>query len=102
MFTPRENSGQMTNQNAEQAARNKIDLKLRDSGWLVQERAALNFNAVDSIAIREYPTDVGPADYVSFLNQQPVGVIEAKPDDWGQKITTVEDQSFGYATANLK
>jgi len=29
-------------------------------------------------------------------------VIEAKPEDWGQKITTVEDQSAGYAAAKFK
>ena len=32
----------------------------------------------------------------------PVGVIEAKPEDWGQKLTTVEEQSAGYAAATLK
>lgn len=31
-----------------------------------------------------------------------MGVIEAKPNDWGHKITTVEDQSTGYAEAKLK
>jgi type I restriction enzyme R subunit len=31
-----------------------------------------------------------------------VGVIEAKPEDWGHKITTVEEQSGGYAAAKLK
>jgi type I restriction enzyme R subunit len=29
-------------------------------------------------------------------------VIEAKPEDWGHKITTVEEQSTGYASATLK
>jgi type I restriction enzyme, R subunit len=37
-----------------------------------------------------------------FIDKKPVGVLEAKPEDWGQKITTVEDQSAGYATAKLK
>jgi type I site-specific restriction endonuclease len=31
-----------------------------------------------------------------------VGVIEAKPKNWGHKITTVEEQSAGYAAAKLK
>jgi type I restriction enzyme R subunit len=47
-------------------------------------------------------TDVGPADYVLFVDKQAVGVIEAKPETWGEKITTVEDQSQGYANATLK
>ena len=44
----------------------------------------------------------GPADYVLFIGKKPVGVIEAKPEDWGQKITTVEEQSAGYAAARRK
>ena len=90
------------NQNAEQAARDQIDAKLIESGWTVQSRKEINFNASSAIAIREFQTDVGPADYVLFLNQQPIGVIEAKPNDWGQKISTVEEQSLRYATAKLK
>ena len=91
-----------SNQNAEQRARNQIDAKLVDAGWIVQHRTAINFHAGPGIAVREYQTDVGPADYVLFLDKQAVGVIEAKPEEWGHKITTVEDQSAGYATAKLK
>ena len=90
------------NQNAEQIARDQIDSKLVEAGWIVQDRNALNFNAGPGIAVREYQTDVGPADYVLFLEKQAVGVIEAKPKDWGHKITTVEDQAAGYAAAKLK
>lgn len=90
------------NQNAEQLARDHIDAKLAQAGWHVQDRGALNFNAGQGIAVCEYPTDVGPADYVLFVDRRAVGVIEAKPKDWGHKITTVEDQSEGYANASLK
>jgi type I restriction enzyme, R subunit len=41
-------------------------------------------------------------DYVLFVDKQAVGVIEAKPEYWGEKITTVEEQSAGYANAKLK
>ena len=91
-----------SNQNAEQIARDQIDKKLAEAGWMVQSRTALNFNAGFGIAVREYPTDAGPADYVLFVEKQAVGVIEAKPEEWGHKITTVEDQSAGYAAAKLK
>src|SRR5215469_7424069 len=90
------------NQNAEQRARNQIDAKLAEAGWIVQHRTAINFNAGPGIAVREYQTDVGPADYVLFLEKRAIGVIEAKPEEWGHKITTVEDQSAGYAAAKLK
>ncbi len=86
----------------EQIARETIDGLLRQSGWIVQSKNRINFSAGPGIAIREYQTDVGPADYVLFVDKAPVGVIEAKPEDWGQKLTTVEAQSAGYATAQLK
>lgn len=90
------------NQNPEQIARDQIDSKLVQAGWSVQNKDALDFNAGQGLAVREYQTDVGPADYVLFVDRRAVGVIEAKPKDWGQKITTVEDQSAGYAAAKLK
>ncbi len=90
------------NRNAEQKARDNIDAMLELAGWKVQSKKKIDFSAGFGIAVREYQTDVGPADYVLFINKKPVGVIEAKPEDWGQKITTVEDQSAGYATAKLK
>ena len=86
----------------EQKARDTIDQLLDEAGWKVQSKNEIDFSAGFGIAIREYQTDVGPADYVLFIDKNPVGVIEAKPEDWGQKITTVEDQSAGYAAAKLK
>ena len=90
------------NQTPEQRARDRIDWQLSAAGWVVQDKKAINFNAAPGVAVREYQTDVGPADYVLFVDKQAVGVIEAKPEDWGHKITTVEDQSQGYANATLK
>jgi type I restriction enzyme, R subunit len=90
------------NQTPEQIARDQIDKKLAASGWHVQDKDKINFNAGPGIAVREYLTDIGEADYVLFVERQAAGVIEAKPDDWGHKITTVEEQSEGYASAKLK
>ncbi|MCY3818521.1 MAG: DEAD/DEAH box helicase family protein [Gammaproteobacteria bacterium] len=90
------------NQNPEQIARDRIDDRLRTAGSRVQDRAALDFNAGLGIAVREYPTDVGPADYVLFVDRRAVGVVEAKPDSWGDRLTTAEEQSEGYANAGLK
>ncbi|ADJ28671.1 DEAD/DEAH box helicase family protein [Nitrosococcus watsonii] len=91
-----------SNQHPEQVARDRIDLQLQAAGWVAQDSQALDFNAGLGIAVREYRTDAGPADYVLFVNRRAVGVIEAKPEAWGQKITTVEEQSTGYAHATLK
>jgi type I restriction enzyme R subunit len=90
------------NQNPEQIARDQIDKRLSAAGWLVQDKASLNPNAALGVAVREYPTDTGPADYVLFVDGRAVGVVEAKPDSWGERLTTVEEQSSGYATAKLK
>ena len=90
------------NQTPEQAARDRIDGRLRAAGWHVQDKNTLDFNAGPGIAVREYQTDIGPADYVLFADRRAVGIVEAKPDNWGAKLTTVEEQSEGYANAKLK
>ena len=90
------------NQTPEQAARDIIDGMLEQAGWKVQSKDRIDFGAGLGIAVREYQTDVGPADYVLFVNKKAVGVIEAKPENWGQNITKVEAQSGGYAAAKLK
>ncbi|MCF3595757.1 DEAD/DEAH box helicase family protein [Rhodobacteraceae bacterium LMO-12] len=68
----------------------------------MQNKSHLDFAAGPGIAVREYQTDIGPADYVLFADRQAVGVVEAKPDSWGVRLTTVEEQSEGYAGAKLK
>jgi len=90
------------NQNPEQIARDQIDVKLAEAGWQVQDKAKIDFNAGQGIAVREYPTDIGPADYVLFVDRRAIGVIEAKADHMGQNLTVVEEQAGGYASAKLK
>ncbi|MCK0115344.1 DEAD/DEAH box helicase family protein [Gelidibacter sp. F63206] len=90
------------NQNPEQIARDKIDLMLREAGWSVQSKKKVDLLASKGVAVREYQTDVGPADYVLFLDRKPVGIIEAKREDEGHRLTVVEDQSSNYTNAKLK
>lgn len=90
------------NQNPEQEARDNIDRKLNDSGWVVQDKNKVDWNASSGIAVKEYLTDVGPADYVLFVDRRPVGIIEAKREDEGHHLTVVEEQSSEYATSKLK
>lgn len=93
---------QSLNQNPEQIARDQIDAMLRASGWDVQNKNEINHKAAIGIAVREYQTDIGPADYVLFIDRTPVGIIEAKKDTEGYRISVVEEQSAGYANAKLK
>ncbi|CAN5425369.1 type I restriction-modification enzyme R subunit C-terminal domain-containing protein [soil metagenome] len=86
----------------EAKAREAIDHKLAQAGWLVQDLKQLNLGAAPGVAVREYPTDSGPADYVLFVNRIAVGVIEAKRDEEGANITAHEAQTERYASATLK
>lgn len=90
------------NQNPEQRARDNIDKLLRSSGWLIQEKNKINLEIGDGQAVKEYQTDVGPADYVLFVNKKAIGIIEAKREEEGQRLTQHETQTESYASANLK
>ena len=55
----------------EEQARLQIDQKLEQAGWVIQDMKQLNLGAALGVAVREYPTDTGPADYVLFVNRKP-------------------------------
>jgi len=90
------------NQNPEQKARDTIDALLVQAGWIVQSAKKIDLNAGLGIAVREYPTKVGPADYALFVDKEALGIVEAKKKDLAYKITEVEPQTEGYAAAKLK
>ncbi|HET6481994.1 MAG TPA: type I restriction-modification enzyme R subunit C-terminal domain-containing protein [Actinoplanes sp.] len=83
---------------AEQKARVMIDRQLTEAGWLVQDKSALNLFAGPGVAVREsiMAAGHGRVDYLLYVNQQVVGVIEAKPV--GTALSGVEWQSAMYAT----
>ena len=86
----------------EQQAREQIDKRLIQSGWVIQDFRQLNPMAATGVAVREFPTSTGPVDYALFVDGVPVGVIEAKKDSAGENISTVETQSGRYANSKLK
>ncbi len=90
------------NQNPEQFVRDKIDKILEASGWKVQSKKEINLAVSVGVAVREYHTNIGPADYILFVNKKPVGVIEAKREEEAVRLTMHEEQSADYATAKLK
>ncbi|MCK6527216.1 hypothetical protein L6R50_06500 [Myxococcota bacterium] len=65
------------------------------AGWDVQDRAAMNLAAAPGVAIREFQTAAGPADYLLFLGNRLVGVVEAKKA--GVTLSSVEAQTRDYA-----
>ena len=92
----------MLNQNPEQIARDKIDAELIQCGWVIQSKNQINLKAATGVAVREYQTDIGPADYVLFVEGKAIGIIEAKRAEEAVHLTMHEDQSEGYASAKLK
>lgn len=55
------------------------------------------FGAV-GVAVRELQTTEGPDDYILFVDGKLVGVIEAKRDEEGVRLTQREDQTERYRT----
>ena len=69
----------------------------------MQDKDKINFSSsLGGIAVREYPTDVGPADYVLFVDRIPVGIVEAKREEEGHRLTVHEEQAEYYAKSKLK
>ncbi len=84
----------------EEIARERIDELLRQAGWEVQDFKKVNLAAGSGIAVREFPTETGPADYLLFVGGKPLGVIEAKAV--GITLGAVADQTGRYLTSRLK
>ena len=80
----------------EAKARLEIDQMLIKSGWTIQDadKISLSPEIGIGIAVREYQTSNGPADYVLFVDESPVGVIEAK--ETRESLVEVTEQSEKY------
>ena len=92
----------MANQTPEQIARDNIDKQLSECGWIIQGKKQINLQAGHGVAVKEYQTASGPADYVLFVDGKPVGIIEAKKEEEAVHLTVHEDQSKDYADSKLK
>ena len=90
------------NQLPEQLARDRIDASLRQAGWVVQAIGEIDLHVGLGVAVREYLTDTGPADYMLFVNGTAAGVIEAKKAEEGHRLTKVEEQTVRYGEAKLR
>lgn len=79
----------------ENKARAEIDRLLIAAGWAIQNRDAIDLFVSSGVAVREYQLTTGPADYLLFVNQKVVGVIEAKKV--GETLSGYEAQSERYS-----
>ena len=82
----------------EERARQQIDKLLTAAGWIIQDAGSINSYASRGVAVREFPLlpGHGRADYLLYVDRQPVGVIEAKKE--GDTLTGVETQAEKYST----
>ena len=88
----------------EQATRSLIDGRLRARGWEADTptlRHAVGARPVAgrNRAIAEWPTATGPADYVLFVGQMCVGVVEAKRSR--RNVAAAVDQAGRYSQGYL-
>ena len=72
----------------------EIDAKLLACGWIIQNRGEMNLSAGPGVAVREFPTSEGPADYALFVDETFCGVVEAKSD--GTTLSGFSEQAAGY------
>lgn len=88
----------------EAATRALIDEQLREAGWEVDTDSLTWGKGArptkhKNLAIAEWPTDKGPADYVLFIGVQAVAVVEAKRK--AKDVAASIEQSKRYSKAYL-
>ncbi|MEZ0166993.1 DEAD/DEAH box helicase family protein [Kineococcus sp. LSe6-4] len=90
--------GETSRLTAEARARVIIDGQLTAAGWHVQDRKDVNLWAGTGVAVREMimKQGHGRVDYLLYVDQHVVGVIEAKAE--GATLSGVEWQSAMYST----
>jgi type I restriction enzyme R subunit len=81
---------------SEAQVRYELDRVLEKAGWRVQYDKEKNLFACKGVAVREVSTAVGRADYLLYVDQRLVGVIEAKRE--GADLEAAMQQAARYAT----
>lgn len=86
----------------EQATRALIDQKLRDRGWEADSTEIAYGKGVRpakgrNLAIAEWSTSAGPADYALFAGETCVGIVEAKR--YRKNVSAAIDQAERYSKA---
>ncbi len=85
---------------SEAEARKLIDKQLTAAGWVLQDYKKLNIRASLGVAVREFPTDSGPADYMLIIDGKAAGTLEAKKV--GTTLSGVAEQSSRYTRSSTQ
>ena len=94
LFTPGGNHTNANTRRTRQSANRSLAHRRR---WIIQDRQDTNLAAGRGVAVREFPVSGGEADYMLFVDRQPLGVVEAKPA--GATLSGVAEQSGRYSPA---
>ncbi|MCZ7379422.1 DEAD/DEAH box helicase family protein [Micromonospora sp. WMMC250] len=87
----------------EMQTRTEIDRQLGEAGWVVQDESQINLYAGTGVAVREVTLATGRADYLLYVNQRLVGVIEAKREGTGPRGVEAQlDRYLNGLTAGQK
>ncbi len=89
----------------EAATRALIDQQLRDRGWEVDTQSLRYSHGTrpskgKNIAIAEWPTVSGPADYALFIGMQCIAMVEAKKEN--KNVSSVIGQAERYSRGILR
>ena len=87
-----------------QTRQRRIDPLLVESGWqIVDYDPTQTTTALTKHAVREFPTDNGPADYMLFVDGRTLGVVEAKKLTVGPQgvLTQAERYSRGLSSSEF-
>jgi type I restriction enzyme R subunit len=77
-----------------------IDEHLRRDGWRTMPyTVGVQLDDCDGVALEEYPTSNGPADYALILDGRVVGVVEAKKLSLGPQNVLVQAERYASGVA---
>jgi type I restriction enzyme, R subunit len=84
----------MSSESERATRRSRIDPKLKAAGWDVVPAGSLQTTAGDRVAVEEFETAMGPADYALFDSGRCLGVAEAKKLTLGPQGVLVQAERY--------
>src|SRR6266508_2251478 len=87
----------MSNESERATRRSRIDPKLQAAGWKVVPSGSLLATTDDGLAVEEFETAAGPADYALFDGGRCLGVAEAKKLTLGPQGVLVQAERYSKA-----
>ena len=89
------------NESERQTRKQRIDPLLNDATWQIVEHDPVQPTvALTRHAVREFPTDNGPADYALFVDGQLLGIVEAKKLTLGPQGVLIQAERYSKGVAD--